>query len=239
MRSSFVRAMTFQSTTKFLPGSRWFLGSLQFITDKFGDLNLQEPESSEVTRSGTGRLPPASVWVGLINEALLRHWLNELGKTDLDPTGDKADHILTILAATTDPIFQSSLESDSEGGREVYMVGDREELPEKTTKEIQREAEEEIARVAHLARELDQERVKGKKHNGLQDDSGASDDEPRDGAPIARHHPKFNSRCPTNRDRLRNRSRSICEEMGPIEYQGEQFYRTPAQNALASRMLIN
>jgi hypothetical protein len=38
------------------------------------------------------------------------------------------------------------------------MVGDREELPEKTTKEIQREAEEEIARVAHLARELDQER---------------------------------------------------------------------------------
>jgi hypothetical protein len=39
-RSSFVRAMTYQSTTKFLPGSRWFLGSLQFITDKFRDLTL-------------------------------------------------------------------------------------------------------------------------------------------------------------------------------------------------------
>jgi hypothetical protein len=52
-----MRAMVFQSTNKFLPGSRWFLGSLDFITDKFGDLSLQEPESHEVTRSGTGHLP--------------------------------------------------------------------------------------------------------------------------------------------------------------------------------------
>jgi hypothetical protein len=27
-RSSFVRAIAYQSTTKFLPSSRWFLGSL-------------------------------------------------------------------------------------------------------------------------------------------------------------------------------------------------------------------
>jgi hypothetical protein len=40
MRSSFMRGMPFQSTTKFLLGSRWFLGSLQFITDKFRDLSL-------------------------------------------------------------------------------------------------------------------------------------------------------------------------------------------------------
>jgi hypothetical protein len=40
MRSSFVRAMAFQSTTKFLLGSRWVLGSLLFIGNKFGDLNL-------------------------------------------------------------------------------------------------------------------------------------------------------------------------------------------------------
>jgi hypothetical protein len=32
--------MAYQSTIKFLPGSRWFLGSLQFITDKFGELTL-------------------------------------------------------------------------------------------------------------------------------------------------------------------------------------------------------
>jgi hypothetical protein len=47
-RSSFVRAMASQSRTKFLPGSRWFSGSLQFITNKFGDLSLQEPELESV-----------------------------------------------------------------------------------------------------------------------------------------------------------------------------------------------
>jgi hypothetical protein len=36
--------MAFQSTTKFLPGSRWFLGSLVFLTDQFGNLSLQELE---------------------------------------------------------------------------------------------------------------------------------------------------------------------------------------------------
>jgi hypothetical protein len=178
-RSSFMRAMAFQSTTKFLPSLRWFLGSLQFVTDKLGDLNLQEPESSEVARSGVGRLPPAPVRVGLINEAQLRKRHNELGKTDLNSAGDKADHILSILTATLDPIYQSSPESDSEGSREVYMVGNREELLEKTTEEIQQEAEEEITRTAHLPRELDQARDRGKRHNGLQDDSGVSNDELR------------------------------------------------------------
>jgi hypothetical protein len=105
MRSSFMRAMAFQSTVKFLPGSRWFLGSLQFVTDKFGDLNQQEPESSEVAGLGTGHLPPALVRVGLINEAQLRHGLNELGKMDLDPTRDKADHIQTVSAAIIDPTY--------------------------------------------------------------------------------------------------------------------------------------
>jgi hypothetical protein len=73
------------------------------------------------------------------------------------------------------------------------MVVNGEELSENTTKEIQQEAEEEIARAAHLARELDWSRNRGKKHNGLQDNLGASDDEPRDGAPMRRHHPKFDS----------------------------------------------
>jgi hypothetical protein len=50
MRSSFVRAMAFQSTTKFLPGSRWFLSSLEFLTDKFGNLILQEPELRKAVR---------------------------------------------------------------------------------------------------------------------------------------------------------------------------------------------
>jgi hypothetical protein len=42
---------------------------------------------------------------------------------------------------------------------------------------------------ACLARDAE----RGKRHNGLQDDSGAADDEPRGGAPSSRHHAKFNS----------------------------------------------
>jgi hypothetical protein len=47
------------------------------------------------------------------------------------------------------------------------MAGNGEELSKKTIEEIQQEAEEEIARVACLTRELDQEKDRGKKHNGL------------------------------------------------------------------------
>jgi hypothetical protein len=128
--------MVFQSTTKFVPGSRWFLGSFLFIAEKFGDLNLQEPESREVIGSGTSHLPPAPVWVDLINEAQLRHGPIKLGKTDPDPSGDKADHTPAVMAATTDPIYQSSLEFDSEGDREVYMAGQGNDLLEKTVEEI-------------------------------------------------------------------------------------------------------
>jgi hypothetical protein len=202
MRSSFMRAMTYQSTNKFLLGSRWFLGSFQFITDKFGDLTLQEPESCRIVGSGTGRLPPASVRVGLVNEAQLVHGLSKLGKTDLDPAGDKVDHTSAVPTATTDPIYQSPLESDSEGGGEVYMMGNGEEFSDKSVEEIQWETNEELARVARLAREAE----RGKRHNNLQDDLDALEDEPWDGAPTRRHHPKFNSWRPVDRDRLRNRS---------------------------------
>jgi hypothetical protein len=170
-----------------------------------------------------------------MNKAQLRHGLSKLGKMDPDPARDKADHTPAVPAATIDPIYQSSPESKFEGDREAYMVGNREELPEKTVKEIQWEADEEIAHAAHLARETE----RGRRHNDLQDDLGALDDETRDGTPMRTHHPKFNSRCPTGRDRVRNRSWSIREEISQIVYQGEQVYRTLAQNALASRMFID
>jgi hypothetical protein len=63
-----MRAMVFQSTMKFLPDSRWVLGSL-FIADKIGDMKLRLPESCEVVRSCTNCFPPALVRVDLINEA--------------------------------------------------------------------------------------------------------------------------------------------------------------------------
>jgi hypothetical protein len=162
MRSSFVRAMLFKSTTKILPGSRWVLGSLLFIADKFGDLNLQELESCEVGL-GTVHLPPSPVQVNLINEVGLGHGLVKLGKMGPDPSWNKADHTSAISAAITDPIYQWSLESNSEGDREVYMVMQGDEPPKKTIKEIQQEAEEELDWAVRLARDAE----RGKRHNGL------------------------------------------------------------------------
>jgi hypothetical protein len=48
------------------------------------------------------------------------------------------------------------------------MVGNGEELPDKTIEEIQRETDKELARATRLAREAG----RTKRHNGLQDDLG-------------------------------------------------------------------
>jgi hypothetical protein len=114
------------------------LGSLLFIVDKFEDLNIQEPGLQKVIGSRTNLLPLAPVRVSLVSEAQLRHGPSELGKVDLGPVGDKTDHTLALLAATTYPVHQSSSESDSEDGREVYMVGHGEELTGKTVEAIHR-----------------------------------------------------------------------------------------------------
>jgi hypothetical protein len=92
------------------------------------------------------------------------------------------------------------LESDSEYDSEVYMVEQGGEPSEKTAQEIQREAMEGIAHAEHLARELD----KRKGHNSLQDDSGGSKDEHRDGFLSRRHHLKFDSERRTDCERLRH-----------------------------------
>jgi hypothetical protein len=155
--------MSIQSTTNFLPRLRWVLGSLLFVPDKFGNLNLQEPESCEVTGLGIDCLPPTPVQVSLAIEAQFRNEIGRLGETDSDPLGDKSDHTMAVHAAITDPIHQSSSESDSEGDREVYLVGKGDQPPKKTAEEIQREAEEEIFWAIRLAREAE----RGKRHNGL------------------------------------------------------------------------
>jgi hypothetical protein len=98
---------------------------------------------SKVTRSGTDCLPPAPDRVSLVNEAQLR--LDSLVETDTNPAEDKADHTLVAQAAASDPIYSSSLGSDSKYGREVYMVEHGGELLQKMTEELQWEAEEEIA----------------------------------------------------------------------------------------------
>jgi hypothetical protein len=68
-RFNYMRFMTFQSSSKFLPGLRWVFESLLFITDETGDLSLQEHESREVARLGTDSIPPITAQVGLISEA--------------------------------------------------------------------------------------------------------------------------------------------------------------------------
>jgi hypothetical protein len=55
---------------------------------------------------------------------------------DSDPTQDNANHTLYPSTATTDPIDQSSSESDFENGGEVYLVGQGDPPLAKTTKEI-------------------------------------------------------------------------------------------------------
>jgi hypothetical protein len=56
--------------------------------------------------------------------AQLRHGSVKLGKTDTDPSGDKAGHTLAIQIAIIDAIYQRPPESDSEGDIEVFMVGE-------------------------------------------------------------------------------------------------------------------
>jgi hypothetical protein len=118
-----VRSMAFQSTTKFLLGSRWVLEFLLFIADQFRDLSLQELESPEVTESGTIDLPLAPIRVGLISDAQLRHGSTMLGEAGLDPSRVKPDHNQAGSPAATDPIDQSPSDSNFEGDREVFRVG--------------------------------------------------------------------------------------------------------------------
>jgi hypothetical protein len=156
-----MRTMMFQSTTKFLPGSRWFQGSLEFLNKKFGNLSPQEPELSEVTGSGTSHLPPPPIRVGLVIEAQLGH--GSLGEADTISVEVSVDHTLAVQAAAIDPIYTPSSGSDSKYRREVYIVEWGGELPEKTIEELQQEAKEEIVCDERLAWELD----KRKGHNDL------------------------------------------------------------------------
>jgi hypothetical protein len=80
--------------------------------------------------------------------------------------------------------------------------------------------------------------VAGKRYQGEQDDSGASEDEAEDGVTSGGHHRRFNQHRPAGRERLQDRSLTLHKEIGRIKWQGKQVYRTPAHNALASRVII-
>jgi hypothetical protein len=66
-----------------------------------------------------------------------------------------------------------------------------------------------------------------------------SEDEAEDDVASRGHHPKFNRQRSAARDRLWDRSQTLHEEIGRIEWQGEQVYRTATHNALASKVIID
>jgi hypothetical protein len=110
-------------------------------------------------------------------------------------------------------------------------------LANQIVEEITQVAEADIARAAQLAREADM--AARKRHRGQQDDLGAFEDEAEDGAASGGHHPMFNRQRPAGRDQLRDRSRTLHEEIGRIEWQGERVYRMPTHNTLASWVIVD
>jgi hypothetical protein len=74
-RSSFVRAMVFHPATKFLPGSRWCLGSLEFITNKFWGSKSAGTRVEQSHQIRHRPLPLDPVRVDLVSEAQLVHGL--------------------------------------------------------------------------------------------------------------------------------------------------------------------
>jgi hypothetical protein len=151
MRFIYVRSMAFKSTSKFLSGSRLVFGSILFVADKMGDLSLKELKLWEITGSDTDHFPPTSAQVGLTCEARLGHGSSQLGESESDPSGDNCNHHEICCPDVADPIYKPSLESKSDGGPKVFMVGKANPPANQTNAEIARAAEAEIARVAQLA----------------------------------------------------------------------------------------
>jgi hypothetical protein len=161
-RFNYVRSMAFQSTSKFLPGLRLVFRSLLFIVDKMGDLSLQEPESRVVTGSYTNHILLILAQVGLTCKAQLRNGSSIMGESELDPSGDNANHHEICCPTTAYPIYKPSPESISDRGREVFMVGPGHQPPplvDQTVEEIAQEPEEKIIRLAREAGE-----AAGKRH---------------------------------------------------------------------------
>jgi hypothetical protein len=170
--------MAFESTSKFLSGSRLVFGSILFVADKMGDLSLKELKLWEITGSDTDHFPPTSAQVGLTCEARLGHGSSQLGESESDPSGDNVNHHEICCPDVADPIYKPSLESKSDGGPKVFMVGKANPPANQTNAEIARAAEAEIARVAQLAWEAD--KAAEKTHRNWQDDSEALGDEAED-----------------------------------------------------------
>jgi hypothetical protein len=96
-----------------------------------------------------------------------------------------------------------------------------------------------------LAREADKPTMK--RHASQRDQHdflGEFNEEAGDGAASGGHHPKFNRCHLAGQERLyrchlADKSWKFHEELSWIKWQGEQVYRTPANNALASQANVD
>jgi hypothetical protein len=150
MRFIYVRSMTFRSTSKLFPFSRLVFISLLFIADKMGNLSLKVHEPMEDAGSDADRFLPTPFQVGLACRAQFKLGSSKMGELELDPSRDCIDHNGISCLKVVDPIYKPSSGSASDGGREVFMVGQG-EPPNQTVEVITKEAEEEIAWAAWLA----------------------------------------------------------------------------------------
>jgi hypothetical protein len=91
-RFIYVKSMAFDSTSRFLPGSRLVIESVLFIADKMGDLSLHQPESWEIDGSNTDHFPSTPTQAGLACEARLGRGSSGPGEFESDPSGDSVNH---------------------------------------------------------------------------------------------------------------------------------------------------
>jgi hypothetical protein len=61
--------------------------------------------------------------IGLTCEARLGHRTSNTGESESDPSGHRVNHHEISCLEGVDPIYKQSTGSDSDGGQEVFMVG--------------------------------------------------------------------------------------------------------------------
>jgi hypothetical protein len=81
-------------------------------------------------------IPTSTAQVGLASEARPRYGSDVSGELDSDLSGDSTGHLRDCYPNTADPIcnIMALLESDTEGDREVFMVGQGDALLNKQKK---------------------------------------------------------------------------------------------------------
>jgi hypothetical protein len=139
---------------------------------------MQEPEQQESLGSYVDRSPMTLIRVGLASKARPGHGSDESWESELDHSGDD---LRVCYPITANPIYNIAVlsESDSKGGREVFMVGRANVFANQTEEEIAQAIATEIARSESLTRNA--EKAAGKRHTSSWDHNDNLTDSDEDG----------------------------------------------------------